>query len=422
MKQARHIFRSLFLSASTIPEVHRRNFFLLYADVFFWGILNGSILTFLSVYAARLGATGAQIGLLTAIPALVTLLLALPAGRWLEHQPVHGSVVWTSIANRFFYLLLVLLPFLFKPETQVWVIIGITFVMTIPGTAIGIGFQSLFAEATPEEWRAHVAGIRNAVLSIVTTITIIISGQILVSVPFPNGYPIVFGLGVFGAFASSVCLKLIRLPVPNTIVLTIQTSNELQAKKPPINHKLLRMDIIRGKFGIVVGLLFLFHLAQFLPIPLFPLFAVDFLKFSDRSISLGSGIFNLAVFMGSLQLERATAWLGNKRVVGFGILLLAFYPGLLSLTRELGLYLVTNLVGGFAWSMVGGAIFNYILEYTPQDDRPAHIALYTFGLNAAILIGSIAGPLIAGRIGYVAALAAFAGARLIAGGLILKWG
>jgi MFS family permease len=422
MRQAQQIFRSLFRSANSIPVIYQRNFFLLYCDIFFWGLLNGSILTFLSVYAARSGATGAQIGLITATPALVTLSLALPAGKWLERQPVHRTAVWTSIANRLFYLLLIPLPFLFSPEIRVWAIIGITFIMTIPGTAITIGFQSLFAETVPEEWRAHVAGIRNAVFAITTTVTIIISGQILGSLPFPNGYPIVFGLGTLGALLSSLSLKLIRLPGKRLGNLADPKAGDSAGSLPAEAKRMLRLDIIRGKFGLVVGLLFLFHLAQYLPIPVFPLFAVNFLKFSDQYISLGSGIFNLAVFLGSIQLERVTRRLGNKGVVGFGILFLAIYPGLMSLTRELGLYLATNLVGGLAWSMVGGAIFNYILEYTPGDDRPAHIALYTFGLNAAALIGSIVGPSIAGQIGFVPALAAFAVARFVTGALILKWG
>jgi MFS family permease len=422
MRQVREIYHSLFRSPSAIPTVYRRNFFLLYCDVFFWGVLNGSILTFLTVYAARLGATGEQIGLIGAVPALVTLVLALPSGRWLEHQPVHGSVVWTSIASRWFYLLLVPLPFLFSEQIRIWAIIVIVLVMTIPGTATTIGFQSLFAEAVPDEWRAHVAGIRNAIFAFVSTASILICGQVLQNVKFPNGYPIVFAMGAAGALLSSVSLKLIHLEEPRILEGKGPIVQASRVKNGNSGSKMVRLDIIRGKFGLVVGLLFFFHLAQFLPIPLFPLYSVNFLKFSDEFISLGSGIFNIAVFLGSTQLEKVSKRFGNHRVVGFGILCLAFYPGLLALTRELGLYLFTNLIGGLAWSMVGGAIFNYILENVPGHDRPAHIALYTFGLNAAILLGNIIGPSIAGQIGYVEALLLFAIIRFISGLAILRWG
>ena len=182
------------------------------------------------------------------------------------------------------------------------------------------------------------------------------------------------------------------------------------------------MDIIRGKFGIVMLLLFLFHLAQYLPIPVFPLFQVNYLNFSDQYISLGSGVFNMAVFLGSLQLERISRLLGNKKVVGIGILCLAFYPGIMSLTRGIGVFLLASVVGGLAWSMVGGAIYNYILDYVPVNGSPPYFALYNMALNAAILIGSMVGPLIAVQIGFVPALIIFALGRFLSGAAILKWG
>ena len=55
----------------------------LYWDVFWFGTLAGTTLAFLAVYSARLGASSLQIGLLSAGPAVVSLLFTLPAGRWL---------------------------------------------------------------------------------------------------------------------------------------------------------------------------------------------------------------------------------------------------------------------------------------------------------------------------------------------------
>ena len=197
---------------------------------------------------------------------------------------------------------------------------------------------------------------------------------------------------------------------------------EPRSRRAFFNSRWLRIDILRGKFGIVILLLFLFHLAQYLPIPIFPLFQVNYLKFSDEYISLGSSVFNMAVFLGSTQLERISKWLGNKKAVGFGILALAFYPGIMSQTQGIGVFLVASVVGGLAWSMVGGAMYNYLLEYVPEHGSPPYFAFYNLALNAAILIGSLAGPLIAAQIGFVPALLAMAAGRFLAGAAILKWG
>ncbi len=422
MSRLNTIYRTLFFSPRSIPSSYKRNFFLLYCDIGFWGILNGSIITFLSVYAARLGASGAQIGLIGAIPALVTLGLAMPTGRWLERRAINRAVVRTSVISRICYLLLVPLPFLLPENLQIWAIMVIVLAMTIPGTATTIGFQSLFADTVPIEWRAHVAGIRNAVLAITTTITILVSGQVLSNVQFPGGYQVVFILGSLGALLSSLSLALIKSVPVEPEPWEDKKNGVLEHGKIAYLNSLLRLDIIQGKYGLVIGLLFLFHLAQYLPIPVFPLFSVNYLKFSDEYISLCNAMFNFAVFLGSTRLETISMRLGNHRVVGIGILILALYPGILSLTNGLALYLVASVVGGLAWSLVGGAIYNYILDYVPITDRPAHIALYNMALNAAILIGSMVGPIIAGGIGFVPALALFACCRFFSGLAILKWG
>ena len=61
--------------------------------------------------------------------------------------------------------------------------------------------------------------------------------------------------------------------------------------------------------------------------------------------------------------------------------------------------------------MVGGAIGNYILERSPENDRPAYLAWYNLALNAAILLGALLGPLMAERVGLSAALLLAAVAR-----------
>jgi MFS family permease len=85
-------------------------------------------------------------------------------------------------------------------------------------------------------------------------------------------------------------------------------------------------------------------------------------------------------------------------------------------------YYLLSIVGGFAWALVAGAYANYLLERIPQDDRPSHLAWYNIILNAAVLIGSLTGPLLASVIGIEAALITFGILRLLAGIAILEWG
>jgi MFS family permease len=379
---------------------------------------------------------------MNAVPAIINLLFALPAGHWLETHAKGRPVFWTSIVHRLFYLAFIPLPWIIKVNnSQIWAVILITLLMSIPGTGLAIGFNALFADAVPPEWRGHIAGIRNSVLSLTTITSSLICGQILIRMPFPVGYQIVFGIGFLGAMLSCYNLWFIRPGTsrPRTDELSLlaaevqdgldepeqtQESTRLRRRfrEQILNLRLARLDVIRGDYRRVIVLLFFFHLAQNLPIPLFSIYLVDVLHLSDQSLSFGTAMFSVTVFLGSTQLARMSMRRGNKTITGVGILFYAIFPALLAFSHEVGLYILANFIGGFAWALAGGALYNYLLEKVPENDRPAHLAWYNLGFNAAILTGSLAGPLLAGWIGLPEALIVCALARLFSGVAILRWG
>lgn len=420
---------------TAVPREYRSVFLHLYLDIGWFGVLSGSAINFLSIYATRLGATGFQIGLISAMSAIVTLFLAIPAGRWLQTQNTGRTIFWTSVIYRLGYIPLIFLPWLFQAQGQVWAIIIITFMMAIPLTALGIGFNALFAEAVPGEYRAHVAGIRNVVLSIAFVATSLMSGYILDHIAFPAGYQIVFGIGFFGAAMSSLHLFFIR-PV-KTDVGTPRFDDAPTAGTPQPGHsqpqpdtiktaasplRSLRLDIWRTPFRNVLLGLFMYHLAQYLALPVFPLYNVYVLKLNDNHIGIGTALFYLTVLFGSTQLSRIVQRLGHKKVTGLGVAGMALYPFLLALSHQVWQFYFVSLLGGYVWAMAGGAFANYMLEHIPADDRPSHLAWYTIILNTAVLIGSLGGPLIANQMGLSGALILFALLRFLSGLGILKWG
>jgi MFS family permease len=99
--------------------------------------------------------------------------------------------------------------------------------------------------------------------------------------------------------------------------------------------------------------------------------------------------------LGALQFERLARRFGNHRLTVGGTALLSLYPLMTAFMPNLFWYVVTSMLGGFAWSMVGGALGNYLLEKVPAGDRPAYLAWYNLALNGAILIGVLLGPLMA---------------------------
>jgi predicted MFS family arabinose efflux permease len=63
-----------------------------------------------------------------------------------------------------------------------------------------------------------------------------------------------------------------------------------------------------------------------------------------------------------------------------------------------------------------------MLERIPEGERPSHLAWYNLALNAAILIGSMLGPLLAQHMGLSAALAVTAVCRFAAALALRRWG
>jgi len=196
-------------SAPEIYTIQAQNDRHLYLDVFWWGILGGSLISFLGIYLARLGATSFHLSIMSAGPAVINLLISLPAGKWLEKRSFTRAAFVTSVFHRAGYVLILVGMLLFAERLQTAVVLAITVLMSIPGAALMIAFNAMFAEIVPPERRALVVGRRNALLAVSMTASALISGQLLEWIVFPLNYQIVFGIGILGGALS--CYEIGRI-------------------------------------------------------------------------------------------------------------------------------------------------------------------------------------------------------------------
>ena len=420
--------------ARPVPAEHRRNFNHLILDIAWFGVLNGSAIAFVAVYATRLGASAFQLSLLNATPAVVNLMFALPAGRWLQDQPISRATFYSSLLHRWFYLLWIFLPFFFAPLDQVWLLVLLTVLMSIPGTALAIGFNGLFAATVPPEWRAQIVGVRNAAYALTSIVVTLISGYLLDATAFPLGYQLVFLIGFIGVAMSSLHLWFVRpadehrkpgngksigdwaQPGAMSMWQGLRTTVGLRflLREKPLNSRWFNplKDLTYRK---VLLLVFAVHLTLFLAVPLFPIYLVREMGLSDQIIGLGNSIFYVALFLGSTRLDMATRRLGNKRTMALGVIVISFYPALLSQADGATLFLIASIMGGAGWALTGGAVGNFVLEKTPDDSRPAYLAWYNMSLQAGILLGSLIAPVLAGWWGLTIGLAFAAACRFVTG-------
>lgn len=409
-------------------------------DVAWYGVLGASSMGFLAVFVSRLGATPFQVALLTAGPAVVNLVTSIPMGRWLERHPLARTTFRASVLARLGYLLLVPLPALGVREALVWVLIGLTVLMSVPGTLLAISFNALFADLIPPEWRALVVGRRNALQYLTLTTTVLLCGWALDHISFPINYQAVFAIGAFGAMASSYHLGKLVKPsddrLPPRVGKPLLDGVQPTVIRPPDvarsysglrflarggGRRLLRLDLLRGPFGgFLLGYL-AFYTFQFLPQPLFPVFWVRELQLTDGAIGLGSALFSLGMMVTSLALRRASDRLGHRRLLHISAVAYAVYPLLTWLARDATLFWAASLAGGAVTGFLSGAMINRLMERIPDDDRPAHMALHNVVLSLGILGGSLLGPWLASAFELRGAMLG-AGVLRLLGGLFLVLG
>jgi len=192
-----------------------------------------------------------------------------------------------------------------------------------------------FAMNIPDQYRAHVAGVRNAAFAIVTIFVSLLSGIILEVVKFPYGYAIVFAIGFVGSLLSAYHLhKLKAVTGPSTGIAPADSMPEQtdgaesskSNKSSRIFKELIRLDLIKGQNGLLIFLLTMVIFALFVSAPVFPIYLVNRFHFSDQVLSIGMASFNFSIFLGSLNLEAIEHKMGRKRVIGFGFILMSTFP------------------------------------------------------------------------------------------------
>ncbi|PWB52222.1 MAG: hypothetical protein C3F13_11885 [Anaerolineales bacterium] len=396
----------------------------LYWDVVWFGVLAGSTIAFQAVYAARLGATGFQIGLISAGPAVIGLIFTLPSGRWLEGKSLIKVSFRSAIWQRLGYLVLVALPWMFpSAQGQVWGLILTTLVMSIAGTMLAISFNALFAEVLPAEWRAQAVGRRNILLAVSITVTTLVSGQILDWLDFPQNYQVVFLIGAAGALLSSYHIGRIRKPVESIdspVGMSTPAGSETEIEQKP--RSLLRLDLLKGPFGIFMLSYLVFYAFQYFPLPLFPIAYVDQMNLTDGMIGFGSALFYGTMMLASFRLSYASTRYGHRRLLIASAAIFPIYPLLIAIGKDPVYYYLACLLGGGVYAMLSGALINRLMERVPSNDRPAHMALHNMALNLGILAGSLLGPLSADLIGLQPSIFLGAFLRLLAAGLFWLWG
>lgn len=126
-----------------------------------------------------LGATNYQVGLISSLPPLVTLLMTLPAAILLNRAIEQKKLVAFSVlAARFVFLLIAFVSYA-PGSFGSWILLGLIAAMSVPNTMANMGWQSFIGNIIEDHRRAQFFSDRNRLLTIVGLIVTLIIGIVM---------------------------------------------------------------------------------------------------------------------------------------------------------------------------------------------------------------------------------------------------
>lgn len=369
-----------------------------YLEVFWQGLVVSGICSYISVFLVRMGASPFQMGLLSSLPALASLLFSLPAALFVESR--RDLVRITSIfrlANISCYLLVaagsVLLSSV-RPDLVPWV--GI---LAWTGTSVALAFSTpswttLFAGAVSPNQRPAIIGTRSALFSLVTGLGVVAVGRVLEVVGFPLGYQIIFVGSFLCGLMSIFHLSRIKLPA-DAFASYAAVSGGLGERLRGIAG-LFREQPGLGRYAAV---LLLYRLTLGMPAAFLVLFWVNELGAGEAWVGYQATAGSIAQMVGYLVLGRLAVRIGRLRVLSIAAAGLGLYPILTGMSMNAMWLVPVAVVGSFFNAGLDITIFETVLRTCRKERRASGVAVNGAVTSVAGFVSPLVGTALVGIIG-----------------------
>lgn len=394
------------------------------------GIFNAATLDmvnpFTGIFAIKLGATKLQVALLSSLPAAISLLAMIPGARFIDRRSRKKRLTFLfMLAHRIFFLGIACIPF-FQPTWRAALFVAIIGVMNLPGSIANIAWQSFISTIIPAERRAEAFAHRNRAMNFVGTMLALGAGFVLDHLAFPVGYQVVFAIAFLLAMVELQIFNRVeeprcdgpRDPEAGTAAERSPQSESgmapdqgaapegsIGAAKPPpdaggkstrapgVSQKLaahFSEIMAQPRFLRYTAASVLFYFAWPLAWPLFSWYQVKVLAANNFWVSLLSLMNTGGSLIGYGFWVRVLNRHGNLKTLFYSTLPIFIVPLVYAFSRSLYVVVAFNLITGAIFSGVNLALFNALLEVTPETNKTSYIAYY----NTCITISQIIAPLV----------------------------
>ncbi len=370
---------------------------------------------FLPVFLTRLGASNFQVGLLSSMPGVTGLLLAIVVGRFLQTR--RNIVPWYSLSRLLVILCFALtggLIFLAPPETMIVSTLVIWALATIPQTALAVAFSVVMNAVAGPEGRYALLSRRWAIFGLTGAVGTFIVTRLIDLITFPLNYAVMFLTLSLGGFLSYYFSS--RIVVPDQSPAPLAKSES--ARETVRNYlTLLRKT---PAFVSFASKRFVYFSALVLSLPILPLYLVREVKASDSEIGVISMAMNLVMLAGYYIWPRVSKRWGGRIVLlatTFGMIL---HPALSASTTRIDLLILFAGLAGFFEGGLNLVFFDELMKTVPAEYSAMFVSLAQSMQYLSLIVAPLLGTWLAGFIGLGGALWLSAGIRLVGFLLFLK--
>lgn len=364
---------------------HGRHLF--WADGLVSNTSESFILNFTNPFALALGATNAQMGIMSSLTNLAAALALLPGARLDERfESRRRIVVATSIIHRLLLMAIAMLPLLFG-EAAIYVFIAL---VALRGFFSQLGYpawSAFTADLVPPRIRGRYFGSRNIGLALAALIATPLAGRLAESIGLPGGYQVGFVLAAFIGLGATIIFN--RIPDPPR---SYAPKAEATGDKQPI------LDLLKAhpRFTAFSAVAVLWNLSIMVAGPYFSVYIVRDLGAGPTLIGLLAASNSLLNIIGQriwghLNDRKGAAWV--MAVTG---LLIPLVPALYALAPNPWFLIGVEAISGFGWSGYSLASFNLMLGLAPAEQRARFSALYQIAVFGSSFIGPLIGMLLVG--------------------------
>ncbi len=391
--------------------VERKNFLNVQIDAIGVGIASAAA-PFLPVFLTRLGATNLEVGLLTSMPAVTGLFLALLIGRFLQTR--RQIVSWFSFA-RFLvlssYALTGLVTFIVPKEYCVQAVLIIWAAATLPQIVVNVAFSVVMNAVAGPRRRYDLMSRRWSLLGLMTAVTVAGVGLVLDRLDFPFNYQVVFVALSLGGLISLYYSSHIDLP---DAIPPMQSRGE---SLPARVHGYI--NLIRGQRAFVsfVSKRFVYFAGSLLATPLFPLYYVREVQASDAWIGIIATAQTAVLLVAYAIWSHQSKTRGSRFVLLATILGMSIYPILTAFTHSVELITIYAGVAGILQAGIDLVFFDELMQTVPPAYSATFVSIAQSSQYVITVAAPLVGTLLADQIGLGGALIVSGLIRLVSFGL-----